>query len=124
MPPGAQQVSRIARHTVEHRADDLSGCGAKITGDRWNSKGNAVVYATTSIAHATFETLAYRGDNSAIRNTLLIRVDIPALNRHEFVRHLRTSMDFPYPYRVTKYGGASKLSDENRCRTLICQCLR
>jgi RES domain-containing protein len=78
MPRGAQQVWRIAKHTAEYRADDLSGGGAKITGGRWNSKGNAVVYAATSIALATLETLAHLGDNIAIRNTFLVQVDIPA----------------------------------------------
>jgi len=78
MPRGAHQVWRIAKHTAEYRADDLSGGGAKITGGRWNSKGNAVVYAASSIALATLETLAHLGDNIAIRNTFLVRVDIPA----------------------------------------------
>lgn len=73
----AEQVWRIAKHTADYRADDLSGGGAKITGGRWNSKGNAVVYAASTIALATLETLAHLGDNIAIRNAFLVRVDIP-----------------------------------------------
>lgn len=68
---------RIAKHTLQYRADDLSGGGAKITGGRWNSKGQAVLYASTSIALATLETLAHLGDNIAIRNVFLIRLNIP-----------------------------------------------
>ncbi len=70
---------RIAKHTLQYRADDLSGGGAKITGGRWNSKGQAVLYAATSIALATLETLAHLGDNIAIRNAFLVRLDIPPL---------------------------------------------
>ena len=73
-----QHVWRIAKHTSQYRADDLSGGGAKITGGRWNSKGCSVVYAASSIALATLETLAHLGDNIAIRNTFLVRIDIPA----------------------------------------------
>ena len=68
---------RIAKHTLQFRVDDLSGGGAKITGGRWNSKGQAVLYASTSIALATLETLAHLGDNIAIRNAFLVRLDIP-----------------------------------------------
>jgi RES domain-containing protein len=78
MQRGMQHVWRIAKHTAEYRADDMSGGGAKITGGRWNSKGTAVVYAASSIALATLETLAHLGDNIAIRNAFLVRVDIPA----------------------------------------------
>lgn len=68
---------RIAKHTLQYRADDLSGGGAKITGGRWNSKGQPVVYAATGIALATLETLAHLGDNIAIRNAFLVRISVP-----------------------------------------------
>lgn len=69
---------RIAKHTQEYAATDLSGGGAKITGGRWNSKGVPVVYAATTIALATLETLAHLGDNIAIRNAFLVQVAVPA----------------------------------------------
>ena len=68
---------RIAKHTADYRAVDLSGGGAKFTGGRWNSKGQAVVYASSTIALATLETLSHLGDNIAIRNAFLIRIDVP-----------------------------------------------
>jgi RES domain-containing protein len=71
-------IWRIAKHTPEFSADDLSGGGAKKTGGRWNSKGHAMLYASTTIALATLETLAHLGDNIAIRNAFLTRIDIPA----------------------------------------------
>lgn len=70
-------VWRIAKHTPEFSADDISGGGAKKAGGRWNSKGRAVVYASASIALATLETLAHLGDSIAVRNAFLVRIDIP-----------------------------------------------
>jgi RES domain-containing protein len=75
---GDQQVWRIAKHTPEFHAADLSGGGAKSTGGRWNSKGKAVVYAASTIALATLETLAHLGDNIAIRNAFLVKINVPA----------------------------------------------
>lgn len=76
----AQDVAvwRIAKHTSQYQATDLSGGGAKATGGRWNSKGVPVVYAAATIALATLETLAHLGDNIAIRNTFLVEITIPA----------------------------------------------
>ncbi len=71
-------VWRIAKHTAQFAAADLSGEGAKFTGGRWNSKASAVVYSASSIALATLETLAHLGDNIAARNRFLVQIDIPA----------------------------------------------
>lgn len=68
---------RIAKHTPLYAATDLSGEGAKSTGGRWNSKGIPVVYAASTIALATLETLAHLGDNIAIRNAFLVEINIP-----------------------------------------------
>lgn len=69
-------VWRFAKHTLDFSAADLSGGGARKTGGRWNSKGRAVVYASSSIALATLETLAHLGDCIAVRNAFLVRIDI------------------------------------------------
>src|SRR5471032_2556087 len=69
---------RIAKHTAKYQATDLSGGGAKLTGGRWNSKGIELVYASTTIALATLETLAHLGDNIAIRNAFLVKINVPA----------------------------------------------
>ena len=68
---------RIAKNTTQYRADDMSGGGAKTFGGRWNSKGNAVIYASPTIALATLETLAHIGDEIAARNRFLIRIEVP-----------------------------------------------
>lgn len=78
MIPADTILWRIAKHTLQYPATDLSGGGAKITGGRWNKKGTPVVYASTSIALATLETLAHLGDNIAIRNAFLVQITVPA----------------------------------------------
>lgn len=75
---GNQVLWRVAKQTAQYEAKDLIGGGARVTGGRWNSKGNAVVYASTSIALATLETLAHLGDSIAIRNAFLVHVIVPA----------------------------------------------
>lgn len=78
MTAAPQTLWRIAKHTAKYAADDLSGGGAKLTGGRWNSKGKEVVYAASTIALATLETLAHLGDNIAIRNAFLVSISVPA----------------------------------------------
>ena len=69
-------VWRIAKHTPEFSAADMTGGGARKTGGRWNSKGRAVAYASSSIALATLETLAHLGASIAVRNAFLVRIEI------------------------------------------------
>ena len=80
MPAAGEAVSlwRIAKDTPQYLAVDLSGGGARFTGGRWNSKRNAVVYTSTTIALATLETRAHLGGNLSIRNAFLVRIQIPA----------------------------------------------
>lgn len=70
-------VWRIAWETRDHQATDLSGASAERAYGRWNSKGKAVVYASTSIALATLETLAHTGNAAGIRNAFLVRISVP-----------------------------------------------
>lgn len=78
MARGHVYLWRIATHTPDFSADDMTGGGAKATGGRWNRKGMPVVYSSTSIALATLETLVHRGRNVAIRNAFLVRFGVPA----------------------------------------------
>lgn len=71
-------VWRIAKQTKDFKADDLSGGGAASVGGRWNSEGNHVVYAGTSVSLCTLETLAHIGDDIASRNRFLVAIEIPA----------------------------------------------
>lgn len=69
---------RIAKETPDYGANDLAGGGAKAVGGRWNRKGTAAVYASTTIALATLETLAHLGGNISIRNAFLVSIHVPA----------------------------------------------
>lgn len=74
---GSVSLWRIAKHTAQFSASDLSGEGAKLTGGRWNSKGVPVVYASTTIALSTLETLAHLGEGITIRNAFLVEISVP-----------------------------------------------
>jgi len=70
---------RIAADTLDYEADDLSGEGAKTTGGRWNRKGDAMIYASTSIALACLETIVHlSGGNPLPLNRYLVELTIPA----------------------------------------------
>lgn len=96
---------RIAKHTAQYSADDLSGSGAKITGGRWNSKGLPAVYAATSIALATLETLAHLGDNIAIRNAYLVQIIVPPSLWAQ--RDILTTADLPPTWNAEPAGATT-----------------
>ena len=77
MAIGDVTLWRISKETPDYTANDLSGGGAKKMGGRWNTKGMAVVYASSTIALATLETLAHLGDNISIRNAFLVGITVP-----------------------------------------------
>ena len=70
-------VWRIIATVPGHRADSLSGAGAKITGGRWNSPGRAVLYCSSSIALAALETIVHLSQGALPLDRFLARVTIP-----------------------------------------------
>ena len=74
----AREVWRIEPDTRDYGADDLSGRGAEKTGGRWNRKGSAVLYCSSSIALACLETLVHTaGSDPLPLNRYLVRIAIP-----------------------------------------------
>ncbi len=69
-------VWRIATDAPTYTADDLTGEGARLTGGRWNRKGKAAVYASSSIALACLETLVHLV-GSVPFNRYLVEIAIP-----------------------------------------------
>ena len=67
---------RLGVDTPDYTADDASGLGAKTAGGRWNRKGTAMVYASSSRALSCLETLVHLGSNLPL-NRYLVRIDIP-----------------------------------------------
>lgn len=70
-------VWRIATEAPPRRATDLTGEGAKRTGGRWNSRGRAMVYCSTSIALAVLETVVHLSQQGLPLNRQLVQIDIP-----------------------------------------------
>jgi RES domain-containing protein len=68
---------RIGTDTRSYQADDMTGTGAKITGGRWNSAGNALVYAASSRALACLETVVHLGGGGLPLNRYLVQIDVP-----------------------------------------------
>lgn len=50
----------------KHQAAAFSGLGARLAGGRWNLPGEAVVYASSSLALAALETLVHLGDEARV----------------------------------------------------------
>jgi RES domain-containing protein len=68
---------RIATETRQYAATDLSGAGAARNPGRWNEDGQAVVYASVSIALAVLETAAHINDRGLPLNRFVVRIDVP-----------------------------------------------
>jgi len=56
---------------------DLSGEGAKLFGGRWNNKGNAVVYTSSTISLALLELLIHSASYDEILVNQLTVIDTP-----------------------------------------------
>lgn len=65
---------RISR---EKFASDLTGEGARRFGGRWNKKGDAVLYCSSSISLATLEVLVHVPQHIAPEDLLLTTLFIP-----------------------------------------------
>jgi len=105
MARGDEFLWRIAKHTATYAADDLTGGGAKITGGRWNRKGNAVLYTSRSIALATLETLAHTTDSIAVRNAFLVKITVPASVWR--LRHTLEADGLPVTWKAEPAGSAT-----------------
>ncbi|HEX8755582.1 MAG TPA: RES domain-containing protein [Steroidobacteraceae bacterium] len=74
----AREVWRIAPDTPDYGADDLSGKGAERTGGRWNRKGAAMLYCSSTIALACLETFVnLSGAEPLPLNRYLVKITIP-----------------------------------------------
>jgi RES domain-containing protein len=83
---------RIAVDAPQYTAEDTSGAGAKATGGRWNRKGRAVLYTSTSVALACLETVVHLRMASLPMNRYLVRIDLPADAWSGRVEHAASSL--------------------------------
>jgi RES domain-containing protein len=63
---------------ARHARVAFSGEGARIAGGRWNRPGDAVVYASASLALAAIETFVHLGEDAVHLRFVHFRIDIPA----------------------------------------------
>lgn len=75
---GSVALWRIATEAPDYTAGDLSGKGAEMTGGRWNRKGTAVLYASTSRALACLETVVHLAKTPLPLNRYLVEISVPA----------------------------------------------
>jgi RES domain-containing protein len=69
---------RIGTDAPAYEAHDLTGRGAEVTGGRWNRKGTALVYASTSRALACLETVVHLGGGDPLPlNRYLVEITVP-----------------------------------------------
>ena len=74
---GTVALWRIATEAPDYTAGDLSGKGAEMTGGRWNRKGTAVLYASTSRALACLETVVHLAKTPLPLNRYLVEINVP-----------------------------------------------
>ncbi len=68
---------RIATDTPDYTAEDLTGKGAEVTGGRWNRKGSAVLYTSTTVALACLETVVHLNAGRLPLNRYLVELIVP-----------------------------------------------
>jgi RES domain-containing protein len=62
---------------ARHARRAFSGEGARLAGGRWNRPGEAVVYASASLALAAIETFVHLGEDGLHIRFVYFRVEIP-----------------------------------------------
>jgi RES domain-containing protein len=105
------KLFRIAsrRHKI------FSGVGAAKEGGRWNSRGNTVIYAATSLAGAKLELLAHAGGfNELPVNYGYVIIDVP-----DAVSVARFPSSKVPPLRVSISWGDKWLTDGNSLIALV-----
>jgi RES domain-containing protein len=68
---------KLYRFANAKYAMDLSGEGARLYGGRWNGKGNAMVYTSTSISLALVEILVHSISFEKLKEIHLISIEVP-----------------------------------------------
>lgn len=96
---------RIATDTPGYTSDDLSGEGARRTGGRWNSKGNAAVYTSKTVALACLETLVHLNAGVLPLNRYLVRIDIS--DKVWAARTVFAAVDLPVGWDAVPHGKVS-----------------
>lgn len=97
----------IYRICVEEFSTDLTGSGATRYGGRWNTKGNAVLYTSSSRALATVEYAVHLRLGNSDNDFRLVSIEIPegAVISKISIEDLHDNWkSFPFPISTQKIG--------------------
>ena len=86
-------VYRLSKAQFAH---DLSGKGAELVGGRWNSRGNAMLYTSQSIALCVTEIAVHVPLGILPKDYQLIHIEIPDEDLLEMKRLPKDWQSFPH----------------------------
>jgi RES domain-containing protein len=107
-----------------HAPEAWSGNGAKQYGGRWNHKGNAAIYVSTSIALASLEMLVHTLKESLLREYRLFSIELPE-NDIEYLEKSYLPADWrddPAPFSTMDIG-TGWLEDGESIALIIPSCI-
>jgi RES domain-containing protein len=87
-----------------YASDPLSGRGAAIAGNRWNSPGTRVAYAATSRALAALEMLVHVTRETVPSDLVFVPIDLPDRLAREATGIPGDWADLPYGPNARRYG--------------------
>ena len=86
----------VFRLSKEQFAQDLSGKGAELVGGRWNSRGNAMLYTSQSIALCVTEIAVHVPLGILPKDYQLVQIEIPIEYFLEINRLPKDWQSFPH----------------------------
>lgn len=86
----------VYRLSKAQYAQDLSGKGAELVGGRWNSRGNAMLYTSQSIALCVIEIAVHVPLGILPKDYQLIHIEIPDEDLLEMKRLPKDWQSFPH----------------------------
>jgi RES domain-containing protein len=86
----------VFRLSKEQFAQDLSGKGAELVGGRWNSRGNAMLYTSQSIALCVTEIAVHVPLGILPKDYQLIHIEIPEEDFLEMKKLPKDWQSFPH----------------------------
>ncbi len=86
----------VFRLSKEQFAQDLSGKGAELVGGRWNSRGNAMLYTSQSIALCVTEIAVHVPLGILPKDYQLVQIEIPNEDFLEMKRLSKDWQSFPH----------------------------
>ncbi len=94
-------VFRLSKNIYAH---DLSGKGAEIAGGRWNSRGNAMLYTSQSIALSVTEIAVHTPLGITPKDYSLIHIELPDSEIFEVKKLPSDWQTFPHADSTQKIG--------------------